>query len=89
MEILFDDSFEKSIKKLNDKKLKSRLLDVIELFEKAESLSKIPSLKKMQGFQHFYRVRLGDYRVGFELLEDNTVVFLVVAHRKEIYKYFP
>ena len=43
----------------------------------------------MQGFQTFYRVRLGDYRVGVELQEDNSILFILVAHRKEIYKYFP
>jgi mRNA interferase RelE/StbE len=89
MKILFDSSFEKSISKLIDKKFKRRLLNLIELFEQAESLSTIPTLKKMSGFQNFYRVRLGNYRVGFELLEDNTVLFLIVAHRKDIYKYFP
>ena len=89
MIIEFDESFEKSVKKLKDQKLKVRLIKLIEDFENADSLSEIPKIKKMQGFHTFYRVRLGDYRVGFELQEDNSILFILVAHRKEIYNYFP
>lgn len=89
MNLLFDESFEKSVKKLKDKKVKIRIVDLIETFQEAENITEIPNIKKMQGFQNFYRVRLGDYRIGFELLEDNTIYLILVAHRKDIYKYFP
>jgi mRNA interferase RelE/StbE len=69
--------------------LKVRLIKLISDFENADSLTEIPKIKKMQGFQTFYRVRLGDYRVGFELQEDNSILFILVDHRKEIYNYFP
>lgn len=89
MKILFDESFAKSIKKLNDRKIKEKLIALIALFEGASSLSEIPSIKKMQGYQPYYRVRIGDYRVGFEILPDESILFILVAHRKEIYRYFP
>jgi mRNA interferase RelE/StbE len=89
MKIQFDEAFEKSIKKLKDKKTRDKLYDLILSFEDAKNLSEISNIKKMQGFQSYYRVRLGDYRVGFELLNDNALLFILVAHRKEIYKYFP
>lgn len=89
MILQFDESFEKSIKKLKDQKIKARLIKLIEDFENVDSLADIQKIKKMQGFQTFYRVRLGDYRVGFELQQDNSILFILVAHRKEIYKYFP
>jgi mRNA interferase RelE/StbE len=79
----------KVLKKLKDQKLKVRLIKLIDDFENADSLTEIPKIKKMRGFQTFYRVRLGDYRVGFELQEDNSILFILVAHRKEIYNYFP
>ncbi len=84
MRLQFDESFEKSIKKLKDRRLKNRLIELIETFENATALSELNNIKKMQGFQEYYRVRL-----GFELLSDNSVLFIIVAHRKEIYKYFP
>ena len=62
---------------------------MIETFQEADNITEVPNIKKMQGFQSFYRVRLGDYRIGFELLEDNTIYLILVAHRKDIYKYFP
>jgi mRNA interferase RelE/StbE len=43
----------------------------------------------MQGFQTYYRVRLGDFRLGFELIETDTILLIMVAHRREIYRYFP
>jgi len=89
MILQFDESFEKSIKKLKDKKIKARLLSLIESFENSDSLAEIPNIKKMQGFQTYYRVRLGDYRIGFELQDDGSILFILIAHRKEIYKYFP
>jgi len=89
MTLHFDESFEKSIKKLKDQKIKTRLIKLIQDFENADSLTDIANIKKMQGFQTFYRVRLGDYRVGVELQEDNSILFILVDHRKEIYKYFP
>ena len=79
MNLLFDESFEKSVKKLKDKKVKIRIVDLIETFQEADNITEVLNIKKMQGFQSFYRVRLGDYRIGFELLEDNTV-YLILVH---------
>jgi mRNA interferase RelE/StbE len=89
MKIQFDESFLKSLKKLNDKKIKEKLNDIILNFENAENLSEIPNTKKMKGFEMYYRVRIGDYRVGFELQNDKSILFILVAHRKEIYRFFP
>jgi mRNA interferase RelE/StbE len=36
----------------------------------------------------FYRVRIGDYRIGLELAGDE-LIFVRCLHRKEIYRYFP
>ena len=52
------------------------------------SLSQSRSVKKLKGFQTYYRVRFGDYRVGLNF-EDNTLTFERVAHRKDIYRVFP
>jgi len=45
----------------------------------------IPHIKKMEGFNTFYRTRIGDYRIGLELKKD-TLWFIIIANRKEIYK---
>jgi mRNA-degrading endonuclease RelE of RelBE toxin-antitoxin system len=33
--------------------------------------------------------RISDYRIGIELLYNSIVRFIIIAHRKEIYKIFP
>ncbi|MDO5607888.1 MAG: type II toxin-antitoxin system RelE/ParE family toxin [Capnocytophaga sp.] len=34
-----------------------------------------------------YRIRIGDYRVSYEIFEDTIRIYIVdVNHRKEIYK---
>ncbi|MCB0211020.1 MAG: type II toxin-antitoxin system RelE/ParE family toxin [Anaerolineae bacterium] len=54
----------------------------------AETLNDISQVKAMKGFPNRYRVRIGDYRVGLELFE-NEVEIIRVLHRREFYRYFP
>jgi len=58
------------------------------LFESEENLNNIPNLKKLLGHRSAYRVRLGDYRVGF-FYENHKISLARVVHRKDIYKVFP
>jgi mRNA interferase RelE/StbE len=89
MRILFDRSFSKSLDKLKDKQVRGKLKDLIIRMEKAESLNDLPAIKKMKGHTGFYRVRIGDFRVGFELTNSNEIILILIAHRKDIYKRFP
>ena len=89
MEIIFDRSFSKSLNKLNDKDLNYRIEQIIIEVESAKSLAEVSNLKKMQGFKNFYRIRIGDYRIGIELESHACVRFIVILHRKDIYKKFP
>jgi len=50
--------------------------------------SDLPNLKKMQGYDNYYRILKGDYRIGIKIENDN-LTFMRVLHRKEVYKYFP
>lgn len=49
----FDESFEKSIKKLKDQKIKTRLIKLIQDFENADSLTDIAILRKCKDFKLF------------------------------------
>lgn len=53
-----------------------------------KDITEIKHLKKIKGYASFYRIKLGDYRIGIEYI-DNIMVFMRVLHRKEIYRYFP
>ena len=89
MIVRFDRAFSKSLDKLHDKQVKERLKTLIVSMEKAESIADLNSLKQMKGHSRFYRIRVGDYRVGFELTGYNEILLILVAHRKDIYKRFP
>jgi len=47
------------------KSVKSNLAKLIQLMESEENLNNITHLKKLAGHKSAYRVRLGDYRIGF------------------------
>jgi mRNA interferase RelE/StbE len=89
MRLEFDKSFLKSIDNIPDSKILLRLEKNIIDLEKAESLQEISNLRKLSGFKNYYRIRLGDYRLGFELISSDVIRLIVIAHRKDIYKKFP
>jgi mRNA interferase RelE/StbE len=46
-----------------------------------------PRTRKLQGGSDFWRVRVGDYRIIYQI-EDNKLLILVVriGHRREVYR---
>ncbi|MBI4258193.1 MAG: type II toxin-antitoxin system RelE/ParE family toxin, partial [Thaumarchaeota archaeon] len=42
-------------------------------------------IKKMKGYHNHYRIRVGDYRILFELRQGKTVVVYDVLPRKKAY----
>jgi len=81
-------SFLGDLRRVGDPVSKRRLAEVIEQVERAERLSELGNLKKLRGTHGYYRIRLGDYRVGL-LLEDDVLFFVRFLHRRDIYRYFP
>jgi mRNA interferase RelE/StbE len=89
MNISFDKSFYKSLDKLHDKSIAKSLEEILISLQKAKSLSDVRNIKKLRGFKNFYRIRIGDYRLGFELEKAQSIRMIVLAHRKDVYKKFP
>lgn len=89
MIVEFDISFEKSLDKIRNRSLFPRIEKIIVDFEKAKSISDMPNIKKLVGFKNYFRLRIGEYRLGLEKIDENTVRFIIIAHRKDIYKLFP
>jgi mRNA interferase RelE/StbE len=88
MKIKFEAKFEKDLRKIKDQKVLSELKQIIIRCKTIENRSEITHLKKLQGYDTFYRIRLGNYRIGIELSGD-TIIFTRFLHRKDIYKFFP
>ncbi len=64
--------------------------DIPRLVEAIESLSAQPlpaGVCKLQGSRRTYRIRVGDYRVIYEMYECKLVIEVVrVRHRKDAYR---
>jgi len=88
MIIKIDKSFEKDTDKIKDKNLLNTIANCIESFEKIDNIKSIKNIKKLKGSNRFYRIRIGDYRIGLEL-KNETIELVRFLHRKDIYKYFP
>jgi mRNA interferase RelE/StbE len=88
MNLKFDKSFDKDHRKIKDKKILRRVIQLIDEVELANSVDQIKSVRKLGGFKDYYRVRVGDYRIGLRIF-GNTVEFIRILHRKDVYKYFP
>ncbi|MEI6809109.1 MAG: type II toxin-antitoxin system RelE/ParE family toxin [bacterium] len=67
-----------------DRKIIPRILVTV------ESLSSNPfpqGVKKLHGGESTYRIRIGDYRVIYEVLSNRLVIEIVrVRHRKDVYR---
>ncbi len=61
---------------------------VFEEIPSYSSLDEISGFKKLMDANNAYRIRVGDYRIGFTF-EEKTIVFVRILHRKDIYRYFP
>ncbi len=88
MEVEFTKHFIKSVSKVKQNSIKTKLKQVYISFENANHLQDIPNIKKMSGYTYFYRIRIGNYRLGFQY-KNETVTFLEFAHRSRVYKNFP
>lgn len=76
------------MKNIQDKSLLKRITTIIRNVKKADDAKQIKNLKKLKGYETFYRIKLGDYRVGIEIIK-NEVIFTRFLHRREVYRYFP
>jgi len=84
----FRETFARDLKGVRDKNLLQRVKESIEAVERADSLNALPNLKKLKGAKNYFRLKIGDYRIGLAL-ESDAVVFVRFLDRKDIYKYFP
>lgn len=73
----------KSLKQIPNtelRKIKNKLDDL------AENLPD-PAITRMKGNNSFHRIRVGVYRIVYEIHDDRLVILVVkIGHRKDVYK---
>lgn len=88
MNVIYTKTITKDVRKIKDKKLTDKLTAIIQQLKTASSLEEVQQLKKLKGHPAAYRIRVGDYRLGF-YYEENTVILARMVKRSDIYKLFP
>ena len=68
--------------------VQKEIAEIILLIENTEKLTELRACKKLKGFKTAYRLRIGNYRIGF-FFENNTIELVRILARKDIYRYFP
>ena len=75
---------EKFLRALTDKRLYARLREAIDGLAEDQHP---PGSVKLQGEGELYRVRVGDYRIVYQIQNAVPVVLVVqIGHRREIYR---
>lgn len=88
MKVQFEESFSRDLRRIEDRDVLRRIRQAIETVEHASNLLEIPHLTRLRSQGRHYRIRVGDYRLGLTVEEDQ-IVFVRALHRREIYRYFP
>lgn len=80
MKVQFKDSFAKDLRNIGDKATLKRIREAIEHVEQAQSLQDITHLKKLKGWESYYRIRVGEYRIGI-IVEGDEITFMRCLNR--------
>ena len=89
MIVKVEKSFARDVNKIRDKKILQKIRNLISIVENSKSVYEIPHIKKIKGYNSFYRIKVGEYRLGLEEIPGQIISFIRFLHRKEIYRYFP
>ncbi|MBE3116551.1 type II toxin-antitoxin system RelE/ParE family toxin [Candidatus Bathyarchaeota archaeon] len=82
--VLVESKAKKQFKKM-PKDHQTRILTALTTLE-AEGLSNKLDIKKLQGYQHHYRIRVGKLvRILFELSANRTIIVYSISTREKAY----
>lgn len=88
MKVAYRESFLRDLRAIKGTSILRRIRQIIDHVEQADKPTDISNLKKLTGQSQYYRIRIGEHRVGLKI-EADTVTFVRVLDRKDIYRYFP
>lgn len=81
--------FVKSAKKEFEKlsvKMQSKTAEALNLLSQ-NPYSELLKIKKLKGADHLYRIRLGDYRIVYEIRDERLVVLVIkIGHQRDVYR---
>ena len=88
MNVRFKKIFIKDLKKIPER-IRTQIHQLIFVdIPETNKFVDIKNIKKIKGYNTYFRLRVGNYRIGFEY-DNNVIVSFRALYRKDIYKYFP
>jgi len=80
MKVAYEAAFLRDLKRVRSKKVRRQVQQIVEEVKKASAPHEIAGLTKLRGYETFYRIRVGDYRIGIELVvcQNSIARFAVV-----------
>lgn len=87
MQVAYRNNFDRDLRRIRNRSIRVRIQAAIEQVKAANDLTEIRNIRKLHGGNHF-RIRVGNYRLGFRL-ENDTVVFTRCLLRRDFYQRFP
>ncbi len=82
-QVIIPKPVQKQLDELSDDVLKR----VIEKLDGFKENARPPGCIKLKGFKNEYRIRVGDYRIRYEINDrEKLVILLHCRHRRDIYK---
>lgn len=83
--IKFVKSAQKEFEKL-PKNIKAKTLDALHVLSR-NPYSELLRVKRLKGAQALYRIRIGDYRVVYDVRADVLVILVIkIGHRSDVYR---
>jgi mRNA interferase RelE/StbE len=88
MKVEYHKSFERDLRRVRDRNLLNRGKAALQELEGSENLEALSNIKAMKGHPEYYRVRIGDYRLGLKRIDDGVRIIRFLS-RGDIYQKFP
>jgi mRNA interferase RelE/StbE len=88
MQIQYQKKFLKDLASITSKSRETIENLVFKTFSEYENIEKSGKLEKLRGYNSYFKIRVGNYRIGLKI-ENDILSYERVLHRKEIYKFFP
>jgi mRNA interferase RelE/StbE len=85
IQLLFTDQAGKQLAKLD----KSTRVRIIASLDRLREAYPVGDMRKMQGYDDLWRLRIGDYRVVMHIDLDTAIITITVirvGHRREVYR---
>ena len=81
-------SFIRDLRRVREANIRRRVRRTIEALETASTIAEFTGATKIRAEGRFYRIRVGDYRIGVAV-ESDAVILVRFLHRRDIYRFFP